>query len=107
MMSGCANLLPSAAGNRDDAAVLSWRKAGLRYFSYRRFLTEKYGAGRVQKVSLDAGFTCPNVDGSVAMGGCTFCDNRSFSPSRRGKLSPAAIRRKAESILAQLNDGIR
>jgi radical SAM protein (TIGR01212 family) len=37
----------------------------------------------VQKVSLDAGFTCPNVDGTVARGGCTFCDNRSFSPSRR------------------------
>jgi radical SAM superfamily enzyme len=38
---------------------------------------------RVQKVSIDAGFTCPNVDGTVATGGCTFCDNRSFSPSRR------------------------
>jgi radical SAM superfamily enzyme len=37
----------------------------------------------VQKVSIDAGFTCPNVDGTVAKGGCTFCDNRSFSPSRR------------------------
>jgi radical SAM protein (TIGR01212 family) len=37
----------------------------------------------VQKVSIDAGFTCPNVDGTVATGGCTFCDNRSFSPSRR------------------------
>lgn len=37
----------------------------------------------MQKVSIDAGFTCPNVDGTVAKGGCTFCDNRSFSPSRR------------------------
>lgn len=37
----------------------------------------------MQKVSLDAGFTCPNVDGTIATGGCTFCDNRSFSPSRR------------------------
>ena len=37
----------------------------------------------MQKVSLDAGFTCPNVDGTVATGGCVFCDNRSFSPSRR------------------------
>lgn len=34
-------------------------------------------------MSVDAGFTCPNVDGTVAKGGCTFCDNRSFSPSRR------------------------
>ena len=37
----------------------------------------------MQKISIDAGFTCPNVDGSVTTGGCTFCDNRSFSPSRR------------------------
>ena len=37
----------------------------------------------MQKVSIDAGFTCPNVDGTVTTGGCVFCDNRSFSPSRR------------------------
>src|SRR5215208_6827492 len=59
-----------------------WREAGLRYYSYNHFLRRRFG-GRVQKVSLDAGFTCPNVDGTVAKGGCTFCDNRSFSPSRR------------------------
>jgi radical SAM protein (TIGR01212 family) len=52
----------------------------------------------VQKVSLDAGFTCPNVDGTVATGGCTFCDNRSFSPSRR---APRL------DITGQLDDGIR
>ncbi len=34
-------------------------------------------------MSVDAGLTCPNVDGTVAIGGCAFCDNRSFSPSRR------------------------
>jgi radical SAM protein (TIGR01212 family) len=38
---------------------------------------------RVFRVTLDAGFTCPNVDGSVAVGGCVYCDNRSFSPNRR------------------------
>jgi uncharacterized protein len=75
-----------------------WRAAGLRYHSYRFFLRSKFGARRVQKVSLDAGFTCPNVDGTVATGGCTFCDNRSFSPSRR-------VRR--QNILDQLDDGIR
>jgi radical SAM protein (TIGR01212 family) len=61
---------------------IDWRSQGLRYFSYSVFLREKFGH-RVQKVSVDAGFTCPNVDGTVAIGGCTFCDNRSFSPSRR------------------------
>ena len=60
----------------------SWRTAGLRYHAYNFALRERFGR-RVQKVSLDAGFTCPNVDGTVAKGGCTFCDNRSFSPSRR------------------------
>ena len=52
------------------------------FFSYRFFLRRRFPQ-RVQKVSIDAGFTCPNVDGTVATGGCTFCDNRSFSPSRR------------------------
>lgn len=41
----------------------------------------------MQRVSIDAGFTCPNVDGSVTTGGCNFCDNRSFSPSRRVRLA--------------------
>jgi uncharacterized protein len=62
--------------------VPPWRQAGLRYYTYRHYLQQRF-ACRVQKVSIDAGFTCPNVDGTVAIGGCTFCDNRSFSPSRR------------------------
>lgn len=36
---------------------------------------------RVQKISIDAGFSCPNRDGKVSHGGCTFCDNRTFNPS--------------------------
>ncbi len=75
----------------------SWREAGLRYYAYNFFLRGKFGE-RVQKVSLDGGFTCPNVDGSVTTGGCTFCDNRSFSPSRRVKRG---------AIRAQLDEGIR
>jgi len=61
---------------------LSWRNAGMRYFAYGWYLRQRFGE-RVQKISIDAKFTCPNVDGTVAKGGCTFCDNRSFSPSRR------------------------
>jgi radical SAM protein (TIGR01212 family) len=60
----------------------AWREAGLPYFAANLYLRQRFGV-RVQKVSIDAGFTCPNVDGTVATGGCTFCDNRSFSPSRR------------------------
>ena len=36
---------------------------------------------RVQKISIDAGFSCPNRDGRISHGGCTFCDNRTFNPS--------------------------
>lgn len=78
------------------ATAASWREAGLRYHAYSHFLRERFG-GPVRKVSLDGGFTCPNVDGTVAVGGCVFCDNRSFSPSRR-------VRRT--EILRQLELGI-
>jgi radical SAM protein (TIGR01212 family) len=75
----------------------SWQAAGLRYYAYNYFLRSRFGA-RVQKVSIDGGFTCPNVDGTVAKGGCVFCDNRSFSPSRR-------VPRTA--IAGQIDEGIR
>src|SRR5256885_5748453 len=107
-MSAATPLFAASAANLTDSRPLpAWRAAGLRYHSYRFFLRQKFGAQRVQKVSLDAGFTCPNVDGTVATGGCTFCDNRSFSPSRRGRLAAASTRRQAENIIAQLDDGIR
>jgi radical SAM protein (TIGR01212 family) len=77
--------------------VPAWRAAGRRYFAYNFFLRQRFGC-RVQKVSVDAGFTCPNVDGSVAVGGCTFCDNRSFSPSRR---------LPRQTITNQIAEGIR
>jgi uncharacterized protein len=66
------------------------------YYGYNFYLRNRFG-GRVQKVSIDAGFTCPNVDGTVALGGCNFCDNRSFSPSRRGPRVP---------ISGQIDQGI-
>jgi radical SAM protein (TIGR01212 family) len=53
-----------------------------RYHALSRYLRARFGA-RVYRVTIDAGFTCPNVDGTVAVGGCVYCDNRSFSPNRR------------------------
>ena len=85
--------------NLSAALQFDWFAAGLRYYSYSRFLRQKFG-GRVQKVSIDAGFTCPNVDGTVATGGCTFCDNRSFSPSRR--LPRQTIRQQIDTGIGQL-----
>jgi len=74
-----------------------WREAGLHYNAYNYRLRKQFGE-RVQRVSVDARLTCPNVDGTVALGGCTFCDNRSFSPSRR-------LPRGA--IVEQIDEGIR
>lgn len=76
-----------------------WRQTGLHYNAYNAVLQRRFGA-RVQKVSVDAGFTCPNVDGTVAKGGCTFCDNRSFSPSRR--LPRAGISGQIDQSIARM-----
>ena len=51
----------------------------LRFHSYGTWLRRRFGC-RVSKVNVDAGFTCPNRDGSRGVGGCIYCDNSSFSP---------------------------
>ena len=56
----------------------------MKLVKFNQYLKEKYG-GRIQKISIDAGFTCPNRDGSKASGGCTFCNNISFSPYAMSK----------------------
>ena len=53
---------------------------GRRFNSYKRFLLQQFGS-RVQKLTLDAGFTCPNRDGTISSGGCTYCLNDAFNPS--------------------------
>ena len=51
-----------------------------RFNAYTNYLRMHFGC-RVQKVSIDAGFTCPNRDGTKGTGGCTFCNNDAFNPS--------------------------
>jgi radical SAM protein (TIGR01212 family) len=51
-----------------------------RFNSYVGYFKRTFGE-RLQKVTLDAGFTCPNRDGTKARGGCTYCDNKAFTPS--------------------------
>jgi radical SAM protein (TIGR01212 family) len=53
-----------------------------RVHTFGRAMLERHGE-RVHKIALDAGFTCPNRDGSKGIGGCTFCNNKSFSPGSR------------------------
>lgn len=51
-----------------------------RFNAYSNYFRSMYGA-RIQKVSIDAGFTCPNRDGTKGTGGCTYCNNDAFNPS--------------------------
>jgi radical SAM protein (TIGR01212 family) len=51
-----------------------------RFNSYTEHIRKTFG-GRIQKVVVDAGFTCPNRDGTKGTGGCTYCDNNAFNPS--------------------------
>lgn len=66
------------------------------YRDFSEFLAQ-YFPYKVQKISINAGFTCPNRDGSKGRGGCTYCNNQSFSPGY-GK--------PEKSITQQLEDGI-
>ena len=91
---------PTCSQNLAKCQPPGWRRAGYPYYAYRYFLQQRFGL-RVQKVSVDAGFTCPNVDGKVAKGGCTFCDNRSFSPSRR--LPRANIAGQIDQSIARMS----
>ena len=55
--------------------------------SYGRFLRDKFGC-RVYKVSLDAGFNCPNRDGSFSTAGCAYCNGDSFRPKTSDRIKP-------------------
>ena len=77
---------------------------GARYNAYGPFLKRRFGC-RVYKVIVDAGFTCPNRDGTVAVGGCTYCNNDSFRPGavsrpvpERTVSEPNAVRPRARPL---------
>lgn len=59
------------------------------YKDYSEFLAERFD-GKVQKLSVDVGFTCPNRDGSAGTGGCIYCNNRAFSPDWDKRHTPVA-----------------
>lgn len=67
-----------------------------RFNSYSHYFAKQFG-GRVQKISIDAGFSCPNRDGKISMGGCTFCSNAAFNPS---------YCRPEKTITQQIEEGI-
>lgn len=69
---------------------------GKRYNTFVGYYRRLYGE-RLQKLVIDAGFTCPNRDGTVGRGGCSFCDNAAFHPS---------YSTSGKSIAEQIDEGI-
>ena len=69
---------------------------GKRYNTFVGYYKRQYGE-RLQKLVIDAGFTCPNRDGTVGRGGCSFCDNAAFHPS---------YSTSGKSIAEQIDEGI-
>ncbi|MDO9153986.1 MAG: TIGR01212 family radical SAM protein, partial [Paludibacter sp.] len=67
-----------------------------RYLNYNQVLKTLFDE-RVQKISINAGFTCPNRDGNKGAGGCTYCNNQTFSPE---------YCKPTKSITQQIEDGI-
>ncbi|HHT23847.1 MAG TPA: TIGR01212 family radical SAM protein [Bacteroidales bacterium] len=68
----------------------------LRYLNYNTLLRDEFSE-RVQKLSINAGFTCPNRDGSKGTGGCTYCNNQSFVPE---------YAKPVKSVYEQVKEGI-
>lgn len=65
------------------------------YYDYGTWIRHRFPF-RVQKISIDAGFTCPNRDGRISTGGCIYCNNRTFNP---------AYCQRQDSITLQLEAG--
>ena len=66
------------------------------YTNYNQILKDQFGA-RVQKISINAGFTCPNRNGVKGWGGCTFCNNQTFFPE---------YCQPTKSVVQQMEEGI-
>ncbi len=67
------------------------------YNDFSEFLAKIFPY-KVQKITIDAGFTCPNRDGKKGVGGCTYCNNQSFSPN---------FRSRRKSVTEQLEEGVK
>jgi len=80
---------------KEISEVYPWGNSR-RFNAFPDYFRKRYGS-RIQKISIDAGFTCPNRDGSKGSGGCTFCDNKAFNPS---------YCMPSKSVTRQLDEGI-
>ena len=78
--------------------MLIHKKTNIKYPEFTDYLRQRFPHYKVQKISLDGGFTCPNRDGTKGRGGCTYCNNRTFSPN---------YCHNNKSITEQLREGIQ
>ena len=76
---------------------LLYARRGFHYNNYKFYLDDRFGE-RVQRVSIEGGFTCPNRDGSKGVGGCIYCNPDSFSPPYSDRIF---------SIQKQIKEGTR
>lgn len=68
-----------------------------RYYKFSTYFKNKSITGRVQKITVDAGFSCPNRDGKISEDGCVYCNNEGFSPNAR---------QNVKSVTDQIKQGI-
>lgn len=74
---------------------------GKRYYTWNRYLRDEFGQ-KVYKVALDAGFDCPNRDGTVAFGGCTFCSAAGSGDFAGDRVDPIPV--QFEKIKAKMQN---
>jgi len=74
------------------------KKRNIHYLEFSDYLRNRFQGVKVQKISINAGFTCPNRDGVKGFGGCTYCNNQTFNPD---------YCHDGKSITEQLHEGIR
>ncbi len=78
-----------------------------RYYDFKSFLVNRFGC-KVHKLQIDAGFTCPNRDGKVAVGGCAYCDGRGSSLRQKGPLPSVAEQvRSGKGLYRNLRDAAK
>ncbi len=61
-----------------------------RFNSFGEYAKARFGGRKLQKVNIDAGFTCPNRDGTLGLGGCVYCNNNSFKPGTCRSVLPVS-----------------
>lgn len=67
-----------------------------RFYTLNSYFKKKFGQ-RVQKITIDANFTCPNLDGTFGKSGCIYCNNKAFNPQ---------LRRNKKTVIQQIKEGI-